>query len=853
MLPLFHRTVLRYAWRHKVIALFNILSLALGVGVYLAVRLTNTSADQAFRAGIDVVAGKSHLEVRAPATGVPETVAFDLASHPLIEAATPVVEGYATLPDHPGRYLHILGVDLFSNIPFATYQFTPANEGGDFDIAKFLSSPGTISLPDDYAAELGVKPGDTITAQINGQTTSLTIGPLFDWSDSAVSGAAARSAVMDIGWAQELFGTPGTIKSVQVLLKDPTKLSTSVDTLATTLPSGVRIAPPSQRSEQVQKMLEGFQLNLLALSMVAVLVGVFLIYSTVSASVVRRRTEIGTLRSTGASRGQVAWLFLSEAGALGILGSLLGVPLGIALASVLVGQVAKTISVHYVLVSISSLAIPWTSVAIAVGYGILATFAGAWFPAREAAYTDPVRALRPGSLVDRTRLRLLPFALAGIGVLILAVLASLWALGSGPPWFSFVSCLALVIAFSLLIPATATGIAILARKLRRLGGVLLSIAAGNFGRSLHRSAVTIAALMAAVSMVVGVSVMIASFRDTVASWVGRSMIADLYMAPAANEILGLEARIPEEIRPFLLSQPGVASVDTYLQLRTSVNDTDYTLAVLGGSDRGNLQVLPGGDRAKFYTPGYALVSEALATAQDLSPGDTISLPSPAASGETPFTVAAVYIDYSDDIGRVYLTRDNFDRHWNEPGNNSLAVYLDDDTSTDRPAELAKTVESKFSQGGELSIFSNSAIRKRIFEIFDQTFAVTYVLRTVAIAVAAIGILLALTTLVSERTREIAIFRALGAAPGQIRKTYLTEAGLIGLCSGILGAICGLLLSMVLTWVVNKAFFGWTIQFRIPWTEVLLTPLWVTAVAVASGLIPALRAGRLPISASLRSE
>ncbi len=150
----------------------------------------------------------------------------------------------------------------------------------------------------------------------------------------------------------------------------------------------------------------------------------------------------------------------------------------------------------------------------------------------------------------------------------------------------------------------------------------------------------------------------------------------------------------------------------------------------------------------------------------------------------------------------------------------------------------EAIRTRFSPAGELGIYSNALLRKRILEIFDQTFAVTYALRTVAVAVAAAGIVLTLTTLVRERLREIAILRAIGASRAQVALGYMTEAGCIGLCSALVGTACGLGLAIVLTHVVNLAFFGWTVHFFLPWTELLSVPLWVTAVAAAAGILPA---------------
>jgi len=859
----FHQTVVRYALRHKVATATNILSLSLGIAVYLAVQVANTSANRAFRAGIELVAGKSHLEVRGSGRSLDENVFPKIAGHPSVSAATAVVEGYATLSDHPGSFLHILGVDIFTNTPFQIWHPDAAPDpldGTGTDLEPFLSRADTIAIGRGMANALDLRTGDALRVQADGVETSLVIGYILDQEGEGTTTGPGNTVLMDIGWAQELFQCAGSLSSVQVILHDPTSQKTAARELSPLLPHDARVAAPEQRGQQVELMLRGFQLNLRALSMVSVLVGVFLIFSTTSASVVRRRKEIGTLRALGASRAQVASLFLVEALVSGLAGVILGIPSGIVLAGTLAGEVARTISVHYILVSVGGLSIELGDILFASGYGITAALAGAWLPAREAAYTDPARALQPGELFPGARLRTLPMLAAGCFFLGLSTAFCLWSLGSGPAWLSFIACLFLVIAFSLTVPAVSLTLshflATLSSWTGRFPGSassILRIAGDNFSRSLHRTSLTIAALAVALSMTAGVSAMITSFRDTVSKWAERSIVADLFIGVSSNQVLGTEAFLPDGIRPFIAGLPGVDSVDSYRELETAMPDgINYSLAVIGGGDRGNISFVAGGDKRKaltFFEGGnHVVVSESFADKFSLEENDTIPLQTP--SGEIPFTVAGVFYDYSDDHGRIYMTGKIFSKYWGgDTRHHSLAIYLSPDTNINK---ISETIKAAFSQKNELILFSNRDIRQRVFEIFDQTFAITHVLRSISLVIAATGIVLALTTLVSERVREIAVFRSLGGSRGQIALTYLTEGGMIGLASGVVGTAGGLLLAVILTWVVNKAFFGWTVNFQIPWGGVLLAPVWVTVTAVLASLFPALRASRLPVAPSLRT-
>ena len=215
-----------------------------------------------------------------------------------------------------------------------------------------------------------------------------------------------------------------------------------------------------------------------------------------------------------------------------------------------------------------------------------------------------------------------------------------------------------------------------------------------------------------------------------------------------------------------------------------------------------------------------------------------------------FIIAGVFYDYASDQGVVFMSEKNFVRHWKDDRINSLAVYLGKNGNADA---VSGAFRAKFGPTGEFAFYANRELRARVFEIFDQTFAVTYVLRSIAVIVAVVGIFFTLTTLVTERTRELAILRAIGASAAQIRRMLLWESGMIGVISSALGLAAGICLSFVLTGVINRAFFGWTIHMAFPSLALALTPVWIVVSAVAAGWLPALRAAKLPIADAIRSE
>ena len=266
--------------------------------------------------------GRRDLVITGSVAGLPETVFPTVAAQPGISAATPLVRGMVTLPDLPGEYLIVLGVDIFTNAPFRTFELTDF-KAGEFDLQRWLGEANAIAVSEEFARLHHLHAGDALRVQVNGTDRSLRVG--FILRSSGASALDPHFAAMDIGWAQEFFGRRGVLSSIQVQLTPPRDRDAVSAGLRSLLPPDASVATPVQRGEQVEKMLGGFELNLTAMSLVSLLVGMFLIYNTVSASVVRRRSEIGILRSLGTTRNEVRALFLAEALALGVIGVVRGI------------------------------------------------------------------------------------------------------------------------------------------------------------------------------------------------------------------------------------------------------------------------------------------------------------------------------------------------------------------------------------------------------------------------------------------------------------------------------------------------------------------------------------------------
>jgi putative ABC transport system permease protein len=842
------RQVGRHAWRHKLLTALNVLSVALGVCVFLAIMIANQSANRSFRAGVELLAGKANLEVRGP---FDETLVPAVAAVPGVAAATPVVEGLLTLPDHPGEYLRLLGVDPFTNPPFETFRMLRP-DGEAVDVEVWLRERDSIALTREFAEKLKISPGDTLRVGVNGRIAPLTVRFILQPDDPATL-SDIRSASMDIGWAQELLGMVGRVSSLQILVRDEADAAKVTRAIRALVPGDVAVAAPAQRSEQIGRMLSSFQLNLTALSLVSLLVGMFLIYNTVSASVVRGRREIGILRAVGTSRAEIRLLYLVEALFLGAPGVALGILAAFPLAAVLVGAVSETVTSLYVLVSIERLEVSADQVLLAAFAGLASVVVAAWVPSGEATKVQVTRALHLGTAREHFVTVPRRWLVWGLGLLLLAFVSSWLALHTGPALLGFAAAFFVITGFAFLVPTATTAAGFMASVLaeRCPGGSAWRLASRNLVRAMHRNAVTIAALMAAVAMTVGVSVMIFSFRGSVDTWINRTIQADLFVTPAANETTGFNTTLPDHLLGWLEQHPETQSVDTFFEKRMTFRGEVVFLGVIRGRNQGELDFLGGDDEAKselLRQADHVAVSESFARRHGVDAGGTIELATP--GGPRDFRIAGVYLDYTRDQGVILIDRNNYAAHWPAPGAHSAAVHLRNPAASEAmAAELRET----FGREGEYAIYSNASLRQRIFQIFDQTFAVTYVLRSISVLVAVLGVSLTLTTLVTEREREIGILRAIGASARQVRRALVAESALIGLVAGVVGVAAGACLAMVLTWVVNLAFFGWTVQLCYPWDLLAWTPVWMLAAAAVAGLLPAARAARIAPAAALRSE
>lgn len=836
MIPIFRvfsRLIIRPMRKELTRTALIVLAVALGVAVVIAIDLASNSATDSFHSSLESLVGKNDLLITATG-GLDERILGKLVQLPYAFTFSPRIESFASV-DGTGESIPFIGLDLIASANSARQHanFTAEGDAGELQGDPIWASAAT-----------GLKAGQSVNLLINAEFHRFTVAGTF--TDESSRARNQKIFVTDIGLAQQVTGKPGRLDSIDVQLPPGRSPSFWESILRRALPTSAAIHPQGARTEQNRKMLSAFRWNLRILSCIALLVGAFLIYNTISISVVRRRAEIGILRALGASKQLIFAAFVFESALFAILGSAIGIVLGRFMAIGAVRLVGATVQALYVSSVPAAIHLTPLSMAVGVALGTFVSVSAALLPAFEAAQVPAAEAMARGRIefVQALRFRkLLPWSAILLGLAwLLTYLPPIHRL----PVFGFISVLLLVGSASLLIPSAISAFAYIASgPLRRSFGVEALIAMRALRASLRRTSVLTAALGTAVAMAAAVAIMVGSFRETVVVWMNNELRADLYLRPAGPASAEEEPTMPESVPDAIAQIPGVAGVDRFRAYPTTYQGLPATLAGGERSRLGNLDTtrfLPGEDARKILTQlprgDYCVVSEPFANKHHIRVGSTIMLPIDGTNRR--FRVLGIYYDYSTERGIIIVARNILLKYLPDTAVSSLSVYL-------KPAADRKRIRDDIDRaigGRAILVFSNSSLRTAAIAIFDQTFQITYALEAVAIFVAVLGIAGALLALVIDRRREFALLHLLGASRPQVRNILLYEAGLLGVFANVTGIVLGLLLSLILIYVINKQSFGWTIQFHPPWPLIALLLSGIYMATILAGLYPARLANRL---------
>ena len=845
----------RLVWRSLGLegrAALAVLSVALGVAVFLAIRLANRAAVASFEQFAQGVGTGADLCVRAEVGPLDER---DLARlEPLRRDAwiRPVLEG--TLAHGPElEAMQILGTDLVglgaeaaeaveaSHAPQAAGRPGEAHRGpgpdpppggqpgpaGGLDPAMLLD-PDAVLVTRALAQAEHLRPGDPLDGMVDGRAVRLRVAGLLPESANRPT-LQQDLLVMDLPAAQRLFQRPGQLDRLDLGWRpgrDGARLQAQA---RAALPRGWVLEAPEHRASSARTMSAAFRLNLTVLSLGALAVGAYLLFQAFDAAVTRRRETWALLQAMGCPPGRILALVLAEAALLGSLGSLLGLLLGWAMAQGAVRGVARTMTALYGASSARQAAFQPGEAGIAFLAGSLTCLAAAWWPARRAAATPPVQLLARGA-----QARPMPWRpLALLGLALLGTGLAIAFLPHPPPgvlWPAYTGAVLVLLGGSLASPALLPALGWPGRL--ATASWRLRLCLRPLCRPTGRHGFAAAALAVAVGLTVGMGVMVRSFEATVQAWIGASLKADLFVTPLGSGGATSRHRLAAALGDQLASDPAVAAVDRYQQVPFTFRGEASTLATSDFAVTGrlgHLAMIRGGTSAEVLgrvhrdglaAPG-AVASETFVRRFGLRLGDRLVLP-PGALGDQdppqpqalppPRTVIlrGVYADYGNERGSLILDRPQFLAWFRDPRCASLALYL-------RPGADAGAVARRLARGRPgLQIRSNQALRAQVERIFQQTFAITYALEVIGLAVALAGLAQSLAGLALARRGELWTLRALGVGDGAVARVLLGEGLGVALAGSLGGLGLGLALSRILVQVLNPQAFGWTLSYRLPW-------------------------------------
>ncbi len=849
------------------------LGVALGIAVFISVRVANVTLLDRYRESVNRVSGKTEIEIVGRAGGMDEALVIKLREIPGLDHITPMVQAplLVNAPSSTGKEpLRLIGVDLLSEGPFREIELSGVSEEAAFEA---LMDPSAILLPEPWADRHSIRRGDTLEVIWHGAMRPLHVVGLLKGSGFATS-HEGNLAIMDIASAQWFLDKIGILDRIDLITDRQIPIEEMIRQIEQRLGTHLMVRRPAQRSAQVEKMLSAFQLNLTALSTLSLFVGIFLIYTTLLISVMQRRREIGILHSLGVSRSALFFLFTLEGIFLGALGGAVGTVMGSFLAQGVLQIVAKTVTSLYLAVTPASLmqmpsVIPPALFLEGIGLGILVATLSALLPALQASHLPPREAMggiyaapRP---VNPRRLLLATVILWGASF----YFSRLPPVNQRPVW-GYLAAALLLLSFSLLIPSAMLLFSWLHTRSRL--PVAFQIAAGHFIQAMRRNAPTIAAFMGAIAMTISVGIMIASFRQTVLLWIDQTLRADLIVGPPAILAESHDSGNHDESLPSALLQqiqqtPGIEAIDRYRSRRIFFSHGSQPSqgpqppqrreddVILVGRDLAvhaahSQYLFQSGDSKaviqRAINQRQVLVSEAFANQFHLKEGNWIMLPTPV--GETPVEIGGVFYDYSTDGGKLVVDRAFYVDLWKDTGIDVLALYLTQPSA-------AAALQARFIEmwGDRYTFITENALKEEIMKIFDQTFIITYALEWIAMAIAVLGITNTLFVSVLERQREMGILRTLGASQGQVKQVVLIESVYMGLIGYLLGAICALFLSELIIFVINKQSFGWTLLFYIPPSLLISSFVLTLATSLIAGFLPARQAARRIVSEALAYE
>ena len=850
---------LRYFGRHKWLLASVLLGIVLGVAVVAGVEITNHSARENFQLASNQLVGQGTHRINAEQT-IPESILTSLRTE-LGVVAAPLINRHLRLQDERGPVFQVLGID-----PFQLREFRDIGRvetGTSFSVQDLLLASNSALIGEISYQRLKLESDNLIVVTSAGESEIQILGRIGDADDSRFS----RLILMDIGHAQQLLSMPGQLDAIELRLTDE-----QAERVRTWLPAGYQLNSRSELQSATEGLSESLHLNLSALGLLALVVGLFLVYNTLLFSLLQRQQLFGQLRSLGITQRELIRYLLLELTLLGLVGSLVGLVVGLLLADQLLVLVSRTVNDLYATSPIVLLQLnPWLMFRIAM-VGVGGALLAGIIPGRRIIGLSILRGQSRQQLETQSLKQSRYFIWQIVGLLILALIFSL--ISSSGIVGGYIAVTALLLACASIMPmlvvASCKGLRSALNQFSRTNRFfILRIAIGDTERGLSRTAVALMALVVAVSATVGMATMIGSFRSTLEVWLNQRLNADIYVAP--------ESRIPndprtlsQELWNWLELQPELEAVASYYRINTRIQSesereskrkkegnkenksgsqsnlsqfrapqVDLFANQMPQQTRDGYRFISGNaDEAwkQFDQPDQLLISEPLANRYNAKRGDVITVQT--SKGLQPFRVAGVYYDYGHENGRMIISQANFKNYWHLMPGRVAGLYLKPETNLGNFIAKLERQQTKIDPKAVLVITESRGILSRSMAIFERTFLVTDVLRLFAVAVAFVGVLAALLALQLERQREMRLYRSLGFSAWQRIRLLLYQAMIIGVLAGVAAVPVGLLLAWGLIDMIQLRAFGWTLVYQLDPLMLLQAPLLSVLAALLACIYPA---------------
>jgi putative ABC transport system permease protein len=840
-----------YFRKHLLRSLLTTGGIVLGVALLVTMRTANQSVLLSFNQTVDRIAGKAQLQVSSGDTGFPEEVLERVQVVPEVRAAAPVIEASVDTRFRDEGKLLILAVDITGDRSLRDYDFDSGEQDVIDDPLVFLAQPDSLILTREFAGRHGLRSGDKITLDTAQGPRPFTVRGILKAGGMAAA-FGGDLAIMDIYAAEQVFGRGKRFNRIDIGLQDGVSLEQGTAALRRALGDGFTIEPPSGRGQQFESLLGIYSLAMNISSVFALFIGMFIIYNSFAIAVTQRRSEIGILRALGATRAQIRTLFLTESACAGLIGSVVGLGIGLAFAHSIAGVTGQLLEgVFGIPQNPQEISIDSRFLLLVVVLGVVTSMIAAWIPSRNAAKVEPVRALQKGKYQvlgageSRARRAAALVALAGAVVCL--------ALARYRPFF-YAGYVAVLLAGLLLAPFLSLALSKLLRApLKWMRPVEGALAADSLIQAPRRTSATVAALMLSIALVIGTGGVANANFEAIEKWAGEMLDPDLFVSPSES-IVRHDFRFPGSLQQELDQVPGVEEVQPVRNPRIPFRGRPVMLVA---SNYGTLakhwhQTPVAGDPRTMYRlvaeeKGF-IVSENLANMQHIRLGEILELNTPIGPLRKP--VVGIMRDFEDMLGTIFIERKTYMRSFQDDTVDIFRVYVKPGSS---PIEVRKQINARTGRTQRLFVSLNKDVREYVIGVANQWFGMTFLQVFVAVTVAILGIVNTLTVSISDRRRELGVLRAVGGLRAQIRGTIWIEATVIGLIGLVLGNAIGAINLYYEMQAIGYVMTGMTLSYRFPLgIAAMLLPV-ILGAAFAAAVLPAEGAVRGSLVEALEYE